>query len=157
MGWLPSFKSNSTPQQQQEPQQEKPLTNYSPGQKILLQDTKPHFNDPATAQQTKPVIDSQTFKQAWNTLSWKEFTPEKLTEIPCFRDAGMVGFSSLFVVGSLMFIYHKNPMKATNWGLGSLLLGSMVGWEQCRLKRKHSFEIAQLAINTCLLYTSRCV
>ncbi|CCD24159.1 Cox20p NDAI_0C05000 [Naumovozyma dairenensis CBS 421] len=156
MGWFSSSSSddmsrtdeNNLPAQQQQQETQKQLTNYSTGQKILLQDTPPKFNDSKEPDSNPNSIDSQTLKQAWNSIQWKDFNLEKLSSIPCFRDSTMVGFSTMFITSSIIFIYSKNPIKATNWGLGSLILGSMVGWEQCRLKRKHSFQIAQLAINT---------
>ena len=54
----------------------------------------------------------------------------------------------MFVTGGVTFLYHKNPSKAVNWSIGGLLLGSIVGWEQCRMRRKRSFQVAQMARET---------
>lgn len=54
----------------------------------------------------------------------------------------------MFVVGTVIMFYHKNPAKAANWGVGSFMLGSIVGWEQCRMRRKRSFQIAEMAKQT---------
>lgn len=118
-------------------------TNYTPGQRILLEDTRPKFpTDVSKASQ------GVSLKEAFNSISWDDFSLEKLTSIPCFRDAGMVGFSSMFVTGSVILLTHKNVAKALNWAMGGLMLGSIVGWEQCRMKRKRSFQVAQMAMET---------
>ncbi|EDO18148.1 hypothetical protein Kpol_1031p55 [Vanderwaltozyma polyspora DSM 70294] len=127
---------------------ETPITNYTRGQKILLEDTRPKFKGELSQSQLAHQNEQNQLKQAWDSVSMTDFSFEKLTSIPCFRDAGMMGFSSLFVVGSIIFLYHKNPTKATNWGVGSFLLGSIVGWEQCRAKRRRSFQNAQRAKET---------
>lgn len=119
------------------------LTNYSKGQKILLQDTEPRFKE--SEQQIQNVSNETALKEAVRTIKWQDFSAESLTGIPCFRDAGMVGFSSMFILGSVTLLYHKNPTKAVNWSMCGLLLGSIVGWEQCRLMRKNSFKNAELA------------
>ena len=143
-------------------------SNYTPGQKILLRDTEPRFQDYNENNNTNTnnngggssgdssTVSTSTFKQALNTISKDQFTFENLVNIPCFRDAGMLGFSAMFVMGiSTAIINRRKPLstklywnRIINWSVGSLLLGSVVGWEQCRLQRRKSFEIAQLAIET---------
>lgn len=123
-------------------------TSYSKGQKILLEDTNPKFNNEMSQSQLANSNEQTSFKQAWNTVSWQDFSLAKLTSIPCFRDSGLIGFTSMFVTGSVTFLYHKNPSRAVNWSIGGLLLGSVVGWEQCRMRRKRSFQIAQMAKQT---------
>lgn len=123
-------------------------TSYSKGQKILLEDTNPKFNNEISQSQLANSNEQTSFKQAWNTVSWQDFSLNKLTSIPCFRDSGLIGFTSMFVTGSVTFLYHKNPSRAVNWSIGGLLLGSVVGWEQCRMRRKRSFQIAQMAKQT---------
>lgn len=127
-------------------QPEEPVpTNYTPGQKILLEDTRPKFaSDVSKGSQQEQV----SLKEAISRITWEDFSLEKLTTIPCFRDAGMVGFSSMFVTGSVILLYHKNVTRALNWAMGGLMLGSIVGWEQCRMKRKRSFQVAQMAMET---------
>ena len=129
------------------PETEQLYTSYSKGQKILMRDTTPRFNPEGNP--TQPQLSgTETFKAAMKSVSLSDFSFEKLTSIPCLRDAGMVGFSSFFVLGTLTFLIHKNPTRATNWAMGGLLLGSIVGWEQCRHKRQRSFDIAQVAIQS---------
>ncbi|KAG0668915.1 Cytochrome c oxidase assembly protein cox20, mitochondrial [Maudiozyma exigua] len=126
---------------------DKVLTNYSKGQKILMKDTKPRFNPDNNVQNNaSDAPTTEMIKDAMDSITIKDFHFSSLTEIPCFRDAGMVGFSSMFILGTITLLYHKNPIKATNWATGGLLLGSIVGWEQCRLKRKKSMEISQIAM-----------
>ncbi|QLL34813.1 hypothetical protein HG536_0H01880 [Torulaspora globosa] len=124
------------------------LTNYSRGQRILLEDTKPRFNGETSQSQLAVSQEEANFRRAWNSISKEDFSFGKLTAIPCFRDAGLVGFTCMFVTGAVTFLYHKNPTRAANWSVGGLLLGSVVGWEQCRLRRKRSFQVAQMARQT---------
>lgn len=73
---------------------------------------------------------------ALNELSWGDFSPVKLVGIPCFRDAGLAGFSCLFVFSTVMMGFHGNIRKAANFGVGGFLLGSIFGWEQCNYRRR---------------------
>lgn len=124
------------------------IANYSRGQKILLEDTSPRFNAEASQSERAVSKEEANFERALSTISREDFSLAKLTMIPCFRDAGLIGFSCMFVTGAVTFLYHKNPSKSANWSVGGLLLGSVVGWEQCRLRRKKSFQVAQMARNT---------
>lgn len=124
------------------------LTNYSRGQRILLEDTKPRFDNETSQSQLAVSREEANFKKAWSSISKDDFSMAKLTTIPCFRDAGLIGFTCMFVTGAVTFLYHKNPTKSANWSVGGLLLGSVVGWEQCRLRRKRSFQVAQMAKDT---------
>lgn len=124
------------------------ITNYSKGQKILLEDTNPRFNTEMSQSQAAKSQEQASLMKAWDSISRDDFSMSKLTSIPCFRDAGLIGFTSMFVVGTVTFLYHKNPTRSANWSVGGLLLGSIVGWEQCRLRRKRSFQIAQMARKT---------
>ncbi|CAI4058568.1 hypothetical protein SKDZ_04G4370 [Saccharomyces kudriavzevii ZP591] len=148
MRWWPWSNQTEKQTQQERPDGEPVLTNYSRGQKILLEDTPPKFADDLSNSQLAKKQERATLKEAWDSIRWGDFSMQKLTSIPCFRDAGMLGFSSMFLMGSVIFIYHKSPTKAANWAMSSLILGSIVGWEQCRLKRQKSFQIAQLAKET---------
>lgn len=125
-----------------------PMTNYSRGQKILLEDTDPRFNGEISQSERAVSREEASFQRAWGTISRDDFSVAKLTMIPCFRDAGLIGFSCMFVTGAVTFLYHKNPSKSANWSVAGLLLGSIVGWEQCRLRRTKSFQVAQMARNT---------
>lgn len=146
MGWFSkdSGKEDTSSNNTDTPD-DKILTNYSKGQKILMKDTKPRF-DPENNNINSNAPTTEMMKNALDSITVKDFKFESLTEIPCFRDAGMVGFSSMFILGTITLLYHKNPIKATNWATGGLILGSIVGWEQCRLKRKKSMEISQIAM-----------
>lgn len=124
--------------------------NYTPGKKILFRDTEPRFND-----NSNNANNTTTFKDAWSTISKDEFTMANLVGIPCFRDAGLVGFSSMILLATITSIFHRRASskslyynKIINWSMAGLLFGSIIGWEQCRLKRRKSFQIAQLAIET---------
>ncbi|SCU81221.1 LAMI_0B05248g1_1 [Lachancea mirantina] len=139
------IKLNSTHEPAHESsEQDRQSQNYTGGRRFLLEDTTPRFSDSSQSQAARKREEA-SLQQAWNTVSWQDFSLERLTAIPCFRDAGMSGFASMFVAGSVMFLYHKNPARAANWAVGAFMLGSIVGWEQCRLKRKRSFHVAQMA------------
>lgn len=149
MGWW--SKSENIPQEPKSgssDSSEAAPASYSKGQKILLEDTSPKFNNEMSQSQLANSREQISFKRAWDTVSWHDFSFAKLTAIPCFRDSGLVGFTSMFVTGGVTFLYHKNPSKAVNWSIGGLLLGSIVGWEQCRMRRKRSFQVAQMARET---------
>ncbi|SCU95627.1 LANO_0E10880g1_1 [Lachancea nothofagi CBS 11611] len=121
--------------------------NSSAGKKYLLEDTEPRFANESQSHYAS-AQEQASLRTAWDTVGWNDFSLQRLTQIPCFRDAGMSGFTSMFVLGSVMFLYHKNPGRAANWAVGGFMLGSIVGWEQCRLRRKKSFQTAQMAKNT---------
>ena len=93
---------------------------YSAGKKYLLEDTKPRFANESQREHANKQ-EQATLQKAWETISWNDFSVERLTKIPCFRDAGMTGFTSMFVLGSVMFLYHKNPSRAANWAVGGFM------------------------------------
>ncbi|SCU93782.1 LAFA_0F18184g1_1 [Lachancea sp. 'fantastica'] len=142
MVWPFSKKKDDSVARQEQPEAQ--LQNYSAGKKYLLEDTKPRFENESQSQLAK-AQEQASLRQAWQTIGWNDFSFQKLVQIPCLRDAGMSGFTSMFVVGGVIFLYHKNPAKAANWAVGGLMLGSIVGWEQCRMRRKKSFQTAQMA------------
>ncbi|ODV62752.1 Cox20p ASCRUDRAFT_24893, partial [Ascoidea rubescens DSM 1968] len=82
---------------------------------------------------------------AFDSVRIDDFKVNNLVKLPCFRDAGIVGFSSMGVIGVVIFLFSKNPKKAVNWSVGSGLLGSTVGWEQCRAQRRRDLEHIRLA------------
>lgn len=68
--------------------------------------------------------------------------------MPCFREAGLTGFSALGVLGAAVFLAQKSPAKAANWAVGGFLVGSTVAWEQCRSQRRKEMAFAQQAKQT---------
>lgn len=145
MVWPFSRRQNGSQDRESEAGPE--INSKASGKKYLLEDTKPRFANESQSQYAN-AQEQATLRKAWETVDWQDFSFERLVRIPCFRDAGMTGFTSMFVLGSVMFLYHKNPSKAANWSVGGLMLGSIVGWEQCRLRRKNSFHTAQMAKST---------
>lgn len=123
-------------------------SNYSKGQKILLEDIDPRFDSETSQRQMAHSQEEANLKKALDSIKVEDFSFAKLSMIPCFRDAGLIGFTSMFVSGTVTFLYHKNPLRSANWSVAGLLLGSVVGWEQCRLKRKRSFQVGQMARDT---------
>ncbi|CCK68104.1 Cox20p KNAG_0A04270 [Huiozyma naganishii CBS 8797] len=123
-------------------------SSYSKGQKILMRDTPPRFPHDADGAAPQGTSSRELFRTAWDGVSIEDFTLAKLATVPCFRDAVMVGFGGMVILGGVTLAYHRSAVRAANWATAGLLLGSVVGWEQCRLKRRRSFEIAQRAMAT---------
>ncbi|KAH3675558.1 hypothetical protein WICMUC_002647 [Wickerhamomyces mucosus] len=115
-------------------------TPSSEEKQLLLEDTQPRFYNGPNNPTNEPMV-----KQAINSISLSDFQFSNLVKIPCFRDAGLTGLSSMFVLGSIIFITQKSVPKAINWSIGGLLLGSTISWEQCRSKRRREFEFTQKA------------
>ncbi|KAL6941546.1 hypothetical protein ACO0RG_002680 [Hanseniaspora osmophila] len=111
------------------------LTNYTPGQKILLRDTKPKYSE-------NEQNSEKTYEQLLETFSKDDLKPSNLVVVPCFRQAGLLGLSTMFVVGSVMFISLKNVKRASNWAVAGFGIGSIFGWEKCRYQRRKELQIA---------------
>ncbi len=128
-------------------------------QPVFLEDVPPKFqeSDLEKAKRARKVHDQlkeEKEKEATvgkqvgtilHSLTWDDFKPANLLQIPCFRDAGLSGFSCMFVFSTVMFLYHRDVRRAINWGYGGLLLGSVFGWEHCNRIRRHSEEVVQKA------------
>ncbi|KAL6945153.1 hypothetical protein ACO0QE_002599 [Hanseniaspora vineae] len=111
------------------------LTNYTPGQKILLRDTKPKYSE-------NEQNSENAYEQLLETFSKDDLKPSNLVVVPCFRQAGLLGLSTMFVVGSVMFISLKNVKRASNWAVAGFGIGSIFGWEKCRYQRRKELQIA---------------
>ncbi|GME87371.1 unnamed protein product [[Candida] boidinii] len=121
---------------------------------VFLEDIPPKFEDKSQRQlqnaqnqqqqQQQPGM-GQQIKEAFNTISVDDFKFESISKIPCFREAGLSGFSAMFVFGTVMLFYHKDFRRAANWGFGGLMLGSIFGWEQCNNTRRNGLKNVQLA------------
>lgn len=88
---------------------------------------------------------SKEVKSYVGTLTPQHFYMSNLVQIPCFREAGLSGFTCFFVFSSVLLFYHKSLRKAVNWGFGGLLLGSIFGWEHCNNTRRNSQMAVRLA------------
>lgn len=121
-------------------------TKPEPKEARLLSDRPKRFDpDKYNLTPEKKTPSQLEFNAAVGQISLKDFTFANLVKIPCFREAGLIGFSALGVMTTTMFLVHKNPSRAANWGVGAGLLGSLVGWEQCRSQRARSFQNVELA------------
>lgn len=128
-------------------------------QPVFLDDVPPKFQetDLERAKRARKVHDQLKEKDAkdvsvgkqvgtvLHSLTWNDFKPSNLIQIPCFRDAGLSGFSCMFVFSTIMFLYHRDIRTSINWGYGGLLLGSVFGWEHCNRVRRHSEDVVQQA------------
>lgn len=88
---------------------------------------------------------SKEVKSFVGTLTPQHFYFSNLVQIPCFREAGLSGFTCFFVFSSVLYFYHRSLRKAVNWGFGGLLLGSIFGWEHCNNTRRNSQMAVKLA------------
>lgn len=107
------------------------------------------FNELANSSDDNHISFFETLKK----LNWKEeFRMDKLLQIPCFRDAGMVGVASMTVLCTTMYISQlrngTSRYSILNWSMTSLIFGSVLGWEQCRYRRRKNQLIADVAIET---------
>lgn len=126
-------------------------------EKVFLDDVPPKFSE-SELQKAKEAREkgeqapngedfntAKEIKRYVRTLSPEDFKFSNLIQIPCFRDAGLAGFSCFFVFSSVLFVYHRDVRKSLNWGFGGLLLGSVFGWEHCNRIRRHSEQVVQMA------------
>lgn len=120
--------------------------------KTFLEDLPPKFQETEAndklrkeSQIATQMQQKSTFKSAFETISANDFAFGNLVRIPCFRDAGLIGLSAMGVFSVTILLFTKKPATAANWGVGAGLLGSTVGWEQCRTRRKRSFENVEKA------------
>lgn len=116
---------------------------------IFLEDVQGKFQDIPTQdlqRSNQPQFSySGEVRSYLSSLSAENFYMSNLITIPCFRDAGLAGFSCFFVFSSVLFFYHNSLRKAVNWGFGGLLLGSVFGWEHCNNQRRQSQMAVRLA------------
>ncbi|CUM64205.1 uncharacterized protein PRCAT00001799001 [Priceomyces carsonii] len=111
-----------------------------PKKQQFLEDLPPKFEDTGSSIERSP-----TYMDALYQLQLSDFTIEKFTTMPCFREAMMTGFEAMGVLGVVTFLIHKNPSRAMNWGICGFFLGNVVGWEQCRSIRRKSFQTVEQA------------
>ncbi|KAG0675685.1 Cytochrome c oxidase assembly protein cox20, mitochondrial [Pichia californica] len=153
MGWWPfnrgsskdeSLNSTNTTQQQQQPLFLDDVPAKYPEQSQIgsSSTSTPTSQQP---QQVEGYSMSKEVKTFVSTLTPQHFYLSSLVQIPCFREAGLSGFSCFFVFSTVLYFYHRNLRKAVNWGFGGLLLGSIFGWESCNNQRRNSQMAVKLA------------
>lgn len=102
----------------------------------FLEDLPPKFDD---------LVSPPDQQQAKLKILLSDFNAHTYLNMPCFREAMLTGFQAMGVLGVVTFLIHKNVSKAVNWGVGGFFLGNVVGFEQCRLIRRRSFETMEKA------------
>lgn len=147
MGWWPFGGSAKQPQESvitaSSKESQQPIFLEDVAAKYTNEQQKPK-SQPQLMQQEEYSV-SKEIKSFMSTLRFEHFYMSNLVQIPCFREAGLSGFTCFFVFSSVLFFYHKNFRKAINWGFGGLLLGSIFGWEQCNNARRNSQMAVKLA------------
>ncbi|MCH0628792.1 COX20 family protein [Kocuria palustris] len=129
MGWFGGNKVSSvTPVNENE---------AAPAQQQFLEDLPPKFDDLIAPpdQQEQPQL----------KISITDFNVNTYLGMPCFREAMLTGFQAMGVLGVVTFLIHKQVMRSVHWAVGGFFLGNVVGFEQCRLIRRRSFETMEKA------------
>lgn len=153
MGWWPFRRGDSNNSHNKDISSNSSTENQSASNSpsdrpIFLEDVQGKFQDIPTMERAR--VEQQgsyaaEVKNQLKSISMDEFHISNLVTIPCFRDAGLAGFSCFFVFSSVLFFYHSSLRKAVNWGFGGLLLGSIFGWEHCNNQRRQSQLAVRLA------------
>ncbi|KAH0439400.1 hypothetical protein CcaCcLH18_02877 [Colletotrichum camelliae] len=108
--------------------------------------------DPKNFQANFPVQESaQKPTTAWEVvknIKSEDFT--KVAQAPCARDGLLTGIAAGFVVGGLRLVFKGTIGKASNWAVGSFLLGAAGRHEYCqyerlqeRIRMKRTVEVYQ--------------
>lgn len=126
MGWFSKLPATVTPLETKEQK--------------FLEDLPPKFEDAPPAEQPK-----SPYGDALSRVKISDIKPSTYLAMPCFREAMMTGFQAMGVLGGVMFLVHKKPGKALNWGVMGFFLGNIIGWEQCHSIRRKSFETMERA------------
>lgn len=147
MGWWPFNRGGKDPGPATTAAPAAPVENSTPSQPIFLDDIPAIHteNGNSAAQSNEGYSVSKEVKSFVGTLKPENFYMSNLVQIPCFREAGLSGFSCFFVFSTVIYFYHANLHKAVNWGFGGLLLGSIFGWEHCNNTRRNSQLAVRLA------------
>ncbi|KAM7186832.1 putative mitochondrial cytochrome c oxidase protein 20-like protein [Rhypophila sp. PSN 637] len=78
-----------------------------------------------------------------STLSDLEIKPKDFLTVhqaPCARQGFMTGIAGGVGMLGIRFIAGSPAMKAANWGVGTFVGASVLGWEYCRFQRRKEFE-----------------
>ncbi|KAK2735102.1 hypothetical protein CKAH01_07886 [Colletotrichum kahawae] len=108
--------------------------------------------DPKNFQANFPVQEgAQKPTTAWEVvknIKSEDFT--KFAQAPCARDGLLTGIAAGFVVGGLRLVFKGTIGKASNWAVGSFLLGAAGRHEYCqyerlqeRIRMKRTVEVYQ--------------
>ncbi|TID28331.1 hypothetical protein CANINC_002508 [Pichia inconspicua] len=148
MGWWP-FKKGSSSNTDTGDVAQNTSDAASTDHPIFLEDVQGKFQDIPTMERARIEQHGTSYaaevKNQLKSITLEDFHMSNLVTIPCFRDAGLAGFSCFFVFSSVLFFYHNSLRKAVNWGFGGLLLGSIFGWEHCNNQRRQSQMAVRLA------------
>lgn len=118
---------------------EKELTNYTPGQKIIMREEQRKYKELTKLSGEKPNITKKEL--LLNSFDLDDFKFKNLLEVSCFRQAMLLGLSTGLGLGTVIFITSKTVKKTTNWALIGFFSGSIFGWEKCRYQRSQQLDI----------------
>ncbi|KAG7664566.1 COX20 [[Candida] subhashii] len=128
-----SVVSEYTEAQQQQQQQQQ-----------FLEDLPPKFQDDVPPQH-RPIKQQPTIIDVLKDIKLSDFTIERFTGMPCFREGMITGFQAMSVLGIVTFFIRKNISQSMNWAVGGFFLGNVLGFEQCRSVRRRSYMAIEKA------------
>lgn len=107
----------------------------------LLEDQPPKFED------SGPSIDALRPKlsKVLQSIGVDDF--KNVTQMACFRDAFLTGLGIGATVGVISIASRRSGSSAFNWGFGSFIVGTVVSWEQCRVRMYKSRMNMRMAQN----------
>lgn len=118
---------------------EKELTNYTPGQKIIMREDQRKYKELTKLRGENPDLTKKDL--LLNSFDLEDFKFKNLLEVSCFRQAMLLGLSTGLGLGTVIFITSKTVKKTTNWALIGFFSGSIFGWEKCRYQRSQQLDI----------------
>ncbi|XBW36499.1 hypothetical protein QEN19_002076 [Hanseniaspora menglaensis] len=118
---------------------EEQLTNYTPGQKIIMREDQRKYKELTKLSEKDPTLSKNQL--LLNSFNFEDFKFNNLLEVSCFRQSMLLGLSTGIGLGAVIFITSKTVKKTTNWSLIGFFSGSIFGWEKCRYQRAQQMDI----------------
>lgn len=118
---------------------EEQLTNYTPGQKIIMREDQRKFKEMTKLTEENPNLTKSQL--LLNSFDFADFKFKNLLEVSCFRQSMLLGLSAGLGLGTVIFVTSKTVKKTTNWALIGFFSGSIFGWEKCRYQRSQQLDI----------------
>lgn len=106
-----------------------------------LDDVEPKFHDVKGSGIGNP-FQNVSLSKVLKSLSLEDF--KQVPQMTCFRKSMLTGLG----IGVTVFAVLKRSQptsKCANWGFGAFLTGSIITWEQCRVRAYKSKQNVMLA------------
>ena len=105
--------------------------------------TKTPTEPPASTSESPSDTTPQSSKRPSITDAAQIIKPADFLTVhqaPCARQGFMSGIGGGVAVMGLRWTIGSPVMKAANWGVGTFVAASVMGWEFCRYQRRKEFE-----------------